>query len=211
MFQVSKPSDEKTSKFLLQQSRLPFDYPYSLIGATRHQLPEGYAATQHRVWLGNGDASFAAAKSALHDWQQFPANFVDIFPAQPEIKVGTSVALRIRALGGWARAAARIVYTIDDEVQDERGAVRRFGFAYGTLPAHPERGEERFMVEWLKADDSVWYDLASFSRPANLFVWLGLPVARYYQRRFARKSAEAMARAVSLSREPVREPAQMIP
>ena len=82
---------------------------------------------------------------------------------------------------------SRIVYVIDEET--------RFGFAYGTLPHHVEAGEERFLVGWDREDDTVWYDILAFSRPANLLVRLGNPVARRLQRRFARDSLQAMKRA----------------
>ncbi len=52
-------------------------------------------------------------------------------------------------------------------------------------------------------DDVVAYDLRARSRPAHPLVWLGYPVARVLQRRFARESMRAMARAVH---ESVRAP-----
>ena len=53
--------------------------------------------------------------------------------------------------------ACRIVYVID-----EQGSSERYGFAYGTLPDHMERGEERFTVEFDTDDQTVWYDLYAF-------------------------------------------------
>lgn len=67
---------------------------------------------------------------------------------------------------------------------------------YGTLPAHSERGEERFSVELLP-DGSVWYELYSFARGGGRLVRAGYPVRRLLQRRFARDSGRAMSRAVS--------------
>ena len=72
--------------------------------------------------------------------------------------------------------------------------MKRFGFAYGTLPDHAERGEERFMIEWL-ADDSVWYDIYAFSRPQKAIVKLGLPLARRLQKRFGGESLAVMKEA----------------
>jgi uncharacterized protein (UPF0548 family) len=96
-----------------------------------------------------------------------------------------------RICGVWWLNACRIVYVID-----ETGPVQRFGFAYGTLPDHAETGEERFMIEWDRADDSVWYDILAFSRPRHWLARLGYPFSRLVQRRFARRSAEAMQRAI---------------
>ena len=47
--------------------------------------------------------------------------------------------LLARALGLWVLNACRIVYVIEED-----GPLRRFAFAYGTLPEHAESGEERF-------------------------------------------------------------------
>src|SRR6266542_3848242 len=59
-----------------------------------------------------------------------------------------------------------------------------------------EGGEETFIIERLHADDSVWYDLRSFSRPGQPLTTLGYPIARMLQKRFARESPQAMLKAV---------------
>jgi uncharacterized protein (UPF0548 family) len=88
--------------------------------------------------------------------------------------------------------ACRIVYLVDEE-----GAVKRFGFAYGTLAEHAEIGEERFTVEWNRADDTVWYDILAFSRPRQMLAKLGYPLSRSLQKRFAEGSKAAMMNAAS--------------
>jgi uncharacterized protein (UPF0548 family) len=80
-----------------------------------------------------------------------------------------------------------------EETNDE---IEKFGFAYGTLLEHAERGEERFSVEYHKSDESVWYDLYAFSQPNNFWARLGYPASRMLQRRFATESKVAMKRAI---------------
>ena len=82
-------------------------------------------------------------------------------------------------------------------VLDETGPVMRVGFAYGTLPEHAVRGEERFLIEWSQESDEVHYDLLAVSRPGSLLVSLARPLLRRIQRRFARQSLQAMRRAVA--------------
>ncbi|HEX9543896.1 MAG TPA: DUF1990 family protein, partial [Pyrinomonadaceae bacterium] len=79
---------------------------------------------------------------------------------------------------------------------DEDGLISRFGFAYGTLRDHVERGEERFTVEWHKQDNSVWYDILAFSQPRHPLVRLSFPLARMLQKRFVRDSKRRMVEAV---------------
>jgi uncharacterized protein (UPF0548 family) len=66
----------------------------------------------------------------------------------------------------------RVIYTIEE-------ADRR-GFAYGTLPGHPEQGEDAFIV--LMTDTGqVRIEVRAFSRPASLLARSGGPVTRMVQ------------------------------
>jgi uncharacterized protein (UPF0548 family) len=55
-------------------------------------------------------------------------------------------------LGLWSLNACLIVYVIEEEAS----LLKRYGFAFGTLPGHVERGEDRFTVEWHRAENSVF-------------------------------------------------------
>jgi uncharacterized protein (UPF0548 family) len=77
-------------------------------------------------------------------------------------------------------------------VVNERNAVERFGFAYGTLPDHVECGEERFTIEFHESDESVWYDILAFSKPQHPLVKMAYPLARRLQKRFAGDSMDRM-------------------
>jgi uncharacterized protein (UPF0548 family) len=112
------------------------------------------------------------------------------WPTAP-IEIGSTVAVLARALGLWSLNACRIVYLVE-----EKGEIEKFGFAYGTLPDHAERGEERFQVEWHHEDNSVWYDILAFSRPNQLPARIAKPYIRTLQKRFAAGSKQAMLRAV---------------
>jgi uncharacterized protein (UPF0548 family) len=166
---------------LTAQARLDLTYP--AVGATAAIAPSGYVVDRTRVKLGEGEGMFRAAKAALEPWDQFRLGWVEAVPPGTPIRAGEVVAVVARVLGLWWVNACRVVYVVD-----EAGPARRFGFAYGTLPGHAESGEERFLVEWDRAD-GVWYDILAFSRPRH-------PLARRTQRRFARDSAAAMRRAV---------------
>ena len=48
-----------------------------------------------------------------------------------------------RHFGLWSLNAFRIIYLIEEEAS----LLKRYGFAFGTLPGDVERGEERFTVE----------------------------------------------------------------
>ena len=156
------------------------------------QPPAGYDLDHNRQLLGHGEDVWRRAQEALADWRMFDVGWVRAAPAVP-IESGATVCVAARIAGLWICNAARIVYTL----HDEQGALRRFGFGYATLNMHVERGEERFMVTWDRRDDSVNYDLYAFSQPGHPLVALARPFARWMQRRFARDSKAAMARAAA--------------
>ena len=130
--------------------------------------------------------------ASLRRWEQFNLGWVEAWPSDTPIQSGEVVAVMGRAVGVWWLNACRVVYSVD-----EGGPISKFGFAYGTLPGHVESGEERFLVEWDKSDNSVWYDILAFSRPHKFSARLGYPVVRRLQKRFGRDSAASMLRAVS--------------
>ena len=189
MLMFQKPSIELIRHFLAREATLP--YTYRAIGTTATTPPKGYVVDHSRIWLGEGRPVFEAAKTALQRWEQFRLGWTEAWPTDLSIREGEVVAIVARIAGFWWLNSTRIVYVID-----ESGPLRRFGFAYGTLPGHAESGEERFLIEWNRDDDTVWYDLLAFSRPNHMLVRLGYPFVRRLQKRFARDSGKAMLQAV---------------
>jgi uncharacterized protein (UPF0548 family) len=186
MFMIREPNERDVAAFIANQRDLPFTY--SQVGATNATPPADYKIDHNRIHLGSGEATYVRALEAVRNWRHFDLGWVTIVPRGVPIEVGATVAVKARAFGTWWLSASRVVYTIDER--------RRFGFAYGTLPDHVERGEERFIVEWLD-DDSVWYDILAFSRPRHPLVKLSFPLARMLQKRFTRDSlfrVQALAR-----------------
>ncbi len=153
--------------------------------------PATFHIDSYEILLGRGAATFARAREALQLWRMFPDAWTEI-PLRPPIADGTPVAVGIRAYGLWHLFCSRIVYAWHKE--NEHRAL--YGFAYVTLPGHPEIGEERFLVEWDRADDTVTYSILAISRPGAWFARLGYPFVRRLQRRFGRDSLRAMRAAV---------------
>ena len=187
MLSLRKPTAQSIRGFLGAQARLSFTY--AAVGATSDRPPADYRLDHTRLKLGEGEAVFQAAQRALQQWEQFRLGWLEAWPPETPIQTGEVVAVVARALGVWWLNACRIVYVVD-----ESGPIDRFGFAYGTLPAHAGTGEERFLVEWDHADNHVWYDILAFSRPSQLLTRLGYPLVRRMQQRFGRESAAAMLR-----------------
>lgn len=189
MLSLRKPSAESTRRFLTAQANL--DFSYSAVGATATQLPAGFVVDRTRIKLGEGELVFQAAKAALKRWRQFDLGWLEAWSPETPIQTGEVVAIVARAIGLWWLNACKIVYVVD-----QSGPIGRFGLAYGTLPDHAAIGEERFLIEWDQADNSVWYDILAFSRPNHFLTRLGYSIVRRTQKRFGRESAAAMLEAV---------------
>jgi len=188
---LRKPSEARIGRFLDDQRSLPFSYPE--VGASRVRAPPGYPLNQLRGRLGVGPEAFARAVEALRAWKMYETGWTKLCWPDAPITAGTVVGVLGRHFGLWSLNACRIVYVIEEEAS----LLRRYGFAFGTLPAHVERGEERFTVEWHRADDSVWYEVFAFARPAHLLTSVGPPFVRLVQRRFAATSLRAMVAAIN--------------
>lgn len=196
MLLLSEPSDEYIKRVIAACHDAPLSYAPA--GVTRdfglHKAARGFVLDHNRVLLGFGRNTYLRAARALSRWQMFETSLTRIVPRDAEIKRETIVAVighhfRVHSLN-----LCRIVYTID--AHDE--AFERYGFAYGTLEnLHLESGEERFMIERNRATDEVYYDLLAVSRPQNLLIFLGYPLARTMQQRFARESKRAMRQATA--------------
>lgn len=99
------------------------------------------------------------------------------------VRPGDTAILRL----GWRALSIREPVRIVQVVEEARTR----GFVYGTLPGHPLRGEESFIVEFTD-DDAVWLVIRSFSRPANILWWATTPILRVAQLVFLRRYERAL-------------------
>jgi uncharacterized protein (UPF0548 family) len=197
VFLLRRPTAGAIERFRAAQTATSFSYPE--VGASRAlpaaAVPAGYRLDHNRVRVGEGAEAFARATAAVRAWRMFALGWVELHPEGAPIAPGTTVAILAHHYGFWSLHAARVVYLVEEE-----GPLARFGFAYGTLTDHGERGEERFTVVWDREEGAVWYDLLAFSRPRHWLARVGHPLARLLQKRFARDSLRAMAEACAWPR-----------
>jgi len=152
------------------------DLTYGEVGATGHpdSLPSGYRHTRRSVVVGGDRGAFALGRDALLGWHAHRAIGARLFPDQPPLVEGQVVIATVPLGPLRAVVPCRIVAVTDEE--------QRFGFAYGTLPGHPEQGEESFHVV-ASGDGQVRFEIVAFSRPASWLVRLAGPVGRREQQR----------------------------
>ena len=187
MFLARRPTPNVIDRFIRESQDLPLSY--APIGIVRTRTA-GQDLDELTVAIGRGQADFERARSALLAWKQFDIGWVETFPRQAPVAVGTVVAVLIRHLGFWSLNGCRVLYSVaslDD--------VARFGFAYGTLTNHAESGEEFFEVFIDPQTDEVTYRIRAISWPQATLARVGQPIVRVLQERFREQSAAAMKHA----------------
>ncbi|MGE5204070.1 MAG: DUF1990 family protein, partial [Chlamydiota bacterium] len=136
MFRLTAPSEDDLRRFVSKQQDSKFSYPE--VGASAATLPKRYNVDHNRIQLGSGRNTWERAVEATRAWTMFDISWLRVFPTKAPIQSGTTVAVCARHLGIYSLNACRIVYVVEED-----GPVTRYGFAYGTLIEHAERGEER--------------------------------------------------------------------
>lgn len=133
--------------------------------------------------LGVGAARFEQAVETLLTWQMHRGAGLTVRPSSERIEKGTRAVLGIGLGPARVHAPVEVVYVIDEP--DRRG------FAYGTLPGHPECGEERFLI--VRSGVTVRAEISAFSRPAAWFMHAAGPVGRLAQRAVTARYLRALS------------------
>jgi len=145
-------------------------YSYDEVGGSAGELPPGYRQTRRASRLGSGRGDFEEASALLFGWEMHRRAGLTVAASGPAT-TGRTVVLGV-GLGFVLVVPCRVVYVVNEP--------RRHGFAYGTLPDHPEKGEESFVVVRDDADD-VWLQITAFSRPGSPVTRLAGPLNRMVQ------------------------------
>jgi uncharacterized protein (UPF0548 family) len=109
------------------------DLTYDHVGRTSGVLPDGFHHLNRQVIIGLGTPRFADAAQALFSWQVHLRSGLRVATSSARVRHDAVVMLGIGAGPFTVSASCRVVYIIDEP--------DRQGFAYGTLPGHPESGE----------------------------------------------------------------------
>ena len=148
---------------------------YPEVGATAGELPAGYHHVRARAVIGSGRERFEAAADALLRWGMQRGAGMRVRSGTDRAEAGANMLGRF----GPISVPCRVIYVVDEP--DRRG------FAYGTLPGHPETGEELFCVCHDPDTDAVDVQIVAFSRPALWWSRAGRPVTTLVQKLITRR------------------------
>lgn len=156
------------------------DLTYGHVGSTldasrRLGLPVRQEERRH---IGSGQVGFEAAKAALRAWSPQRAVGASINPPRIRPDLGETVVLGLGIGPVRLSVPTRVVAVVDES--------DRYGYAYGTLPGHPECGEELFLIERM-SDDRVVCTIRVDAKVADeirILTFLIKPMQRIALRRY---------------------------
>jgi uncharacterized protein (UPF0548 family) len=162
--------------------RFTFDFlPGTVLSDER---PRGFRRLLRQAVIGTA-ARFDGAAEEVLDWQVQRRSGIaarsDSGDDAPRVTEGLEGVVAVPVLGSTVAAPFRVTRVIREP--------DRVGFAYGTLPGHPEVGEEAFLVRLLGAE--TVFELRALSRPAFPYS-LAAPIGLLLQQRFSDRYMQAL-------------------
>ena len=162
-------------------------FTYDAVGtvseAAEAAAPEGFERVSRSQTLGRHD--FAAAANDLLTWRVHDRAGLRVSASEIPLVAGTVTVMRLGIGPASVSIPCRVVAVVDE--------ARRRGFSYGTLPGHPESGEEQFVLEQ-RADGRIDFTITAFSRPATVLARLAGPAGRAGQRFMTQRYLDALDR-----------------
>ncbi|WP_019202055.1 DUF1990 family protein [Tsukamurella sp. 1534] len=134
--------------------------------------PAGYRRSEVSAVIGHGEDTFRRAAAALLRWGVKTASGFAVAP-EGAVRPGLRVTVTARVAGVTVTEPVQVVDVVDTP--------ERAGFSYRTLPGHPVRGEEAFVVH--RDGDDVVLTVRSLTRAAPRGFWrAGFPALLVAQR-----------------------------
>jgi uncharacterized protein (UPF0548 family) len=172
MFQFRRPSAQQLERVLA--ASIAAAPTFEPVGATQSATRvSGFRFDTYSGIIGHGARDWPAARHGLKVWAAHTGAGASLTPDDAPVAENQTIVVTTRVGLLHVLVPCRVAYVVDEP--------NRFGFAYVTLPGHPECGEEAFMLT-RGDDDLITFTMSSHSHPAELLARLGGPVSRVVQR-----------------------------
>jgi uncharacterized protein (UPF0548 family) len=150
------------------------DLTYIEVGRTRDDvLPAGFRHARRHTVVGSGEEAFQAVAAGMRRYMIHRLAGAQVRADDLAPVVGGRFQSGIGLFGMRLWAPCQFVWISDTPTE--------YGYGFGTLPGHPVRGEEAFLVQ-LDRHGRVHFRLRAFSRPATLTTRIAGPITTLAQR-----------------------------
>lgn len=137
---LGRPSTSDLDAFVASAAAEGLTYDH--VGST---LEAGAGRHERSIALGASPGTFERGAAGLRAWACHRGIGATIHPPAAPLVEGTTLVVVLPVGPARLLVPNRIVAVVDEP--------DRFGFAYGTLPGHPEAGEEGFWIERVASGD----------------------------------------------------------
>ena len=168
---LGHPSAPELERMLAIASASSLTYDH--VGSTMPPVDTRRPIRQRHLVLGHGPEAFQLAVLGLRRWSCHEGIRATVSPKDASIDTGTSLLVVLNVGPAHIVVPNRVVAVMDE--------ARRFGFAYGTLEGHQERGEESFLAELLD-DGTVRGTISADAIAATLPARMAAPAVVALQR-----------------------------
>jgi uncharacterized protein (UPF0548 family) len=179
--------DGTAARALVERSR-DAELTYAPVGISLgwRPVPDGFRDVRTERVVGHGEEAFRKVGYALMHWEINRQAGFQVSSQHAAVREGERVGVVMPFLGVLGVSAICKVVAVVAEGD-------RVGFAYGTLPKHPQQGEESFLLTH-RPDDSVLMSVRAVSRPAVWYVKAAGPIAHAMQSRATGRYLDAATR-----------------
>jgi uncharacterized protein (UPF0548 family) len=141
---------------------------YPEVGATQTgELPAGYRHIRRRLEVPD----LARVAAGMRAWGiHRGAGLAVRVGGEPAVGLAFQSGAGIGPFRLWV--PCEVVWVLDEP--------DAYGYGFGTLPGHPEHGEEAFLVS-RDAGGRSWFEVRAFSRAATWYARLGGPATHLFQ------------------------------
>jgi uncharacterized protein (UPF0548 family) len=169
---VVQPASKTSVERILTTAKASESTFPNLGASLTNSLPDGYRQITRSTRLGTGIEVFKRASEGIRGWRAHDLPGLRVFPVATPPHTGGTVVVTMGTKYVSIAAPCRIFDVIDEPT--------RFGFVYATLPGHPERGEEAFIVS-MNNDGEVRFQITAISTPADRLTRITGPFGRAVQ------------------------------
>lgn len=160
---------------------------YEAVGMSLGKVdaPAGFRELNESRVVGKGQEAFNNIGYGLMHWDVHRRAKMFVQPEFNVVRTDDCVAVAVPTVPFLSnQGACRVV--------DVVATGDSIGWSYGTLPGHPECGEESFVLTHLPNDDVV-LTIRAFSKPAKWYVKVAGPIARGIQKKVANRLLDGAA------------------
>lgn len=183
-----RPTEARLARSLASVAGAPLTYGGVGCSLGRATADEGVRTRTWSTVLLGGSDRFERAVEVLQGWAAHRGSGLRVLADGPP-RLDQEVAVGVPVGVAHVVACCRVVGVVDH--------ADAWGFAYGTLPLHPERGEESFVVE--RVGTEVRFTVRACAEPVGISRALG-PLAGALQGVAGRRYLAALRTRTSAAR-----------